>query len=75
MAENDIIDFIRERLDRFENKIDDLCDRTIKTETKLSDYLSNEKEKAEKKDRNYRLGFGILGGIFGFYAIIKEFFL
>ena len=57
------------------DKVDDLCDRQTRMETKWDDYLDNIKEQKDKTDRNLKIGFSILGIIFSVYAVIKEFII
>lgn len=57
------------------DKVDDLCDRQTRMETKWDDYLDNLKEQKDKTNRNIKIGFSVLGTIFSGYAIIKEFLI
>ena len=73
METDDILNRIFDKLDKVDLKIDDLCERATKTETKLDDYLTAKDKEINIKDRNYKIGFGFMGVIFGLYALIKEY--
>lgn len=72
MDTDDILNRIFVKLDSFDRKIDDLCDRTTKTEIKIDNYLEVQIKNMERRDRNTKIAFSVVGVIFGFYAILKE---
>ena len=69
---------IIEMFDKLDVKIDDLCDRQTRTETKLDDHftqLENEKnEKKTKTDRNLYVKFSLFGIGIAIYEALRELF-
>ena len=72
MDNDTILNRIFDKLDKFDGKVDDLCERMTKIETTITDHLNMLKSNEERKDRNFKIGFGVVGVVFGFYAILKE---
>ena len=73
METDDILKRIFVNLDKMYVKVDDLCNRTTATETKLSNYLEVQIKNMERRDRNSKIAFSVIGVVFGVYAILKEF--
>ena len=44
-----------ERIDKFDEKIDDLCDRMLKVEIDITNHLNTVTQNAEKKERKKRI--------------------
>ena len=64
---------IMQELDGLNKKIDDLCDRTSRSEQKSLDSLENLKMCQERKDRNYKIGFSVLAIIFSTITLFERF--
>jgi len=67
MTISDIENRILSRLDRVYDKVDDLCDRMVRQETKLDNHL----ESQEKKFNKTTVIISTMVGIIGLVAILK----
>ena len=69
---------IIEMFDKLDVKIDDLCDRTTKVETKLDEHfkqIEDEKKlKETKKDRSLYVKFSLFGIGIAVYEAVRELF-
>ncbi len=54
-------------------KIDDLCERVTKVETITTTHLESEKEKSEKKTRNFYIIMAVFGGIVSLFEIARSY--
>jgi len=67
MMISDIEERILSRLDRFNDKIDDLCDRMVRVETNLTNHL----ESQERKFNKTTIVISTMVGIIGLVAVLK----
>jgi len=67
MMISDIEERILSRLDRFNDKIDDLCDRMVRVETNLTNHL----ESQERKFNKTTIIISTMVAIIGLVAILK----
>jgi len=73
MVEEFLLERIMTRIDQLDQKIDDLCDRTTKTEISISNHLTHVTQDAEKKEKKFYILIAGLGTIFASVSLIQNF--
>jgi hypothetical protein len=71
MVEEFLLERIMTRIDQLDQKIDDLCDRTTKTEISISNHLTHVTQDAEKKEKKFYVIIAGLGTIFASVTLIQ----
>jgi hypothetical protein len=69
--DNTIIDRLFDKLDNIDNKIDDLCNRMTKQETKYDIHIDGEKSKAERKEKRFYVIMAIFAGIVSVIELVR----
>jgi len=72
MVEEFLLDRIMTRIDKLDQKIDDLCDRTTKTEISISNHLTHVTQDAEKKEKRFYVIIAALGTIFASVTLVQS---
>lgn len=67
-----IIDRLFVKLDNIDNKIDDLCERMTKQETKYDLHIEGEREKSEKKEKRFYIVMALVGGIVSIIEVVRS---
>ena len=62
-----------DRIDKFDEKIDDLCDRMIKVELDVTNHLNTVTENAEKKEKKFYVVIAGLGTLFAAVSLFQTF--
>ena len=70
--DNTIIDRLFVKLDNIDCKIDDLCSRMTKQETKYDLHIEGEKEKSDKKERRFYIIMALVGGIVSIVEVVRS---
>jgi hypothetical protein len=60
-----------ERIDKFDEKIDDLCDRMMKVEIDVTNHLNTVTQNAEKKERKFYIIIAALGTLFAAVSFVQ----
>ena len=60
-----------ERIDKFDDKIDDLCDRMMKVEIDITNHLNTVTQNAEKKERKFYIIIAALGTLFAAVSFVQ----
>jgi len=60
-----------ERIDKFDEKIDDLCDRMMKVEVDITNHLNTVTQNAEKKERKFYIIIAALGTLFAAVSFVQ----
>lgn len=60
-----------ERIDKFDEKIDDLCDRMMKVEIDVTNHLNTVTQNAEKKERKFYIIIAALGTLFAAVSFMQ----
>ena len=60
-----------ERIDKFDEKIDDLCDRMLKVEIDITNHLNTVTQNAEKKERKFYIIIASLGTLFAAVSFVQ----
>jgi len=60
-----------ERIDKFDEKIDDLCDRMMKVEVDITNHLNTVTQNAEKKERKFYIIIAALGTLFAAVSFMQ----
>ena len=60
-----------ERIDKFDEKIDDLCDRMMKVEIDVTNHLNTVTQNAEKKERKFYVIIAALGTLFAAVSFMQ----
>jgi len=60
-----------ERIDKFDEKIDDLCDRMLKVEIDITNHLNTVTTNAEKKERKFYIIIAALGTLFAAVSFVQ----
>ena len=60
-----------DRIDKFDEKIDDLCDRMIKVELDVTNHLNTVTENAEKKEKKFYVVIAGLGTLFAAVSLFQ----
>lgn len=67
-----LINRLFDKLDGIDTKIDDLCDRMTKQETKYDIHIDGEREKSEKKEKRFYMILGLVGGIVSIVEVVRS---
>ena len=70
---DDLTKRILDKLDGFEEKIEDLCDRLMKVEFELNSHFKEQEEKRSNKDRKFYIIIAGMGITFTAVEIIQNF--
>ena len=62
-----------ERIDKFDEKIDDLCDRMMKVELDVTNHLTTVEQNANKKEKRFYVLIAALGTIFAAVSLLQSF--
>ena len=60
-----------ERIDKFDEKIDDLCDRMLKVEIDITNHLNTVTQNAEKKEKKFYIIIAALGTLFAAVSFVQ----
>ena len=60
-----------DRIDKFDEKIDDLCDRMMKVEIDITNHLNTVTNNAEKKEKKFYVIIAGLGTIFAAVSLFQ----
>ena len=60
-----------ERIDKFDEKIDALCDRMLKVEIDITNHLNTVTQNAEKKERKFYIIIAALGTLFAAVSFVQ----
>ena len=60
-----------DRIDKFDEKIDDLCDRMMKVEIDITNHLNTVTQNAEKKERKFYIIIAALGTLFAAVSFMQ----
>ena len=61
-----------ERIDKFDDKIDDLCDRMMKVELDVTNHLSTVEINANKKEKRFYVLIASMGTIFAAVSLFQS---
>ena len=61
-----------ERIDKFDEKIDDLCDRMLKVEIDITNHLNTVTQNAEKKEKRFYVLIAALGSVFAAVSLFQS---
>ena len=61
-----------ERIDKFDEKIDDLCDRMMKVELDVTNHLTTVEQNANKKEKRFYVLIAALGTIFASVSFLQS---
>ena len=62
-----------ERIDKFDEKIDDLCDRMMKVELDVTNHLNTVEQNANKKEKRFYVLIAALGTVFAAVSLLQSF--
>ena len=62
-----------ERIDKFDDKIDDLCDRMMKVELDVTNHLTTVEQNANKKEKRFYVLIASMGTIFAAVSLLQSF--
>ena len=62
-----------DRIDKFDEKIDDLCDRMIKVEIDVTNHLNTVTQNSEKKEKKFYVITAGLGTLFAAVSFFQAF--
>ena len=62
-----------ERIDKFDDKIDDLCDRMMKVEIDVTNHLGTVTANAERKEKKFYVLIAGMGTIFAAVSLLQSF--
>lgn len=71
MIDEIFVQRVFERIDKFDEKIDDLCDRMMKVELDVTNHLNTVEQNANKRKRFYVL-IAALGTIFAAVSLFQS---
>ncbi len=60
-----------DKFDTIDKKVDDLCDRATRTETKLNTHLDHQEKRAAKKEKIFYIVIAAIGASIGIFEFIK----
>ena len=60
-----------DRIDKFDEKIDDLCDRMMKVEIDITNHLNTVTNNAEKKEKKFYVIIAGLGTLFAAVSLFQ----
>ena len=69
---DDMTKRILDKLDTFDNKIDDLCARMTKMESEWTNHLAEIEDRAKAKERRFYYLIAVMGVGFALFETIKE---
>jgi hypothetical protein len=61
-----------DRIDKFDEKIDDLCDRMMKVELDVTNHLTTVEQNANKKEKRFYVLIAALGTIFASVSFLQS---
>lgn len=67
-----IIDRLFVKLDNIDSKIDDLCERMTKQETKYDLHIEGEKSKFERKEKIFYVILGLIGSVVSIIQVVSS---
>lgn len=70
--DNTIIDRLFTKLDNIDDKIDDLCNRMTKQETKYDIHIEAEREKSDRKEKLFYVVMALVGGIVSIIEVVRS---
>ena len=62
-----------ERIDKFDDKIDDLCDRMMKVELDVTNHLTTVEQNANKKEKRFYVLIAAMGTVFAAVSLLQSF--
>ena len=62
-----------ERIDKFDEKIDDLCDRMMKVEIDVTNHLNTVTQNSERKEKKFYIIIAGLGTLFAAVSFFQTF--
>ena len=62
-----------DRIDKIDEKIDDLCDRMMKVEIDVTNHLSTVEQNANKKEKRFYVLIAGMGTIFAAVSLLQSF--
>ena len=62
-----------ERIDKFDEKIDDLCDRMMKVEKDVTNHLNTVTQNSERTEKKFYIIIAALGTLFAAVSIFQAF--
>jgi ribosome-associated translation inhibitor RaiA len=73
MIDEIFADRVFERIDKFDEKIDDLCDRMMKVELDVTNHLTTVEQNANKKEKRFYVLIAAMGTIFAAVSLLQSF--
>lgn len=70
--DNVVMDRLFDKLDHIDSKIDDLCERITRQETKYELHIDSEKSKTERKEKTFYVCMAVLGGIISIIEVVRS---
>ena len=70
--DNTIIDRLFDKLDHIDTKIDDLCERMTKQETKYDIHIESEKVKSDRKEKVFYGVLAVIGSIVSIVELVRS---
>ena len=61
-----------DRIDKFDEKIDDLCDRMMKVELDVTNHLNTVEQNANKKEKRFYVLIAAMGTIFAAVSLFQS---
>ena len=61
-----------ERIDKFDDKIDDLCDRMMKVELDVTNHLTTVEQNANKKEKRFYVLIAALCSVFAAVSLFQS---
>ena len=61
-----------ERIDKFDDKIDDLCDRMMKVELDVTNHLTTVEQNSNKKEKRFYVLIATLGSVFAAVSLFQS---
>ena len=61
-----------DRLDKFDDKIDDLCDRMMKVEVDVTNHLNTVTENSAKKEKKFYILIASMGTLFAAVTLFQS---
>jgi len=73
MIDEIFVQRVFERIDKFDEKIDDLCDRMMKVELDVTNHLTTVEQNANRKEKRFYVLIASLGTIFAAVSLFQSF--
>ena len=73
MIDEIFADRVFERIDKFDEKIDDLCDRMMKVELDVTNHLTTVEQNSNKKEKRFYVLIAAMGTIFAAVSLLQSF--